>query len=39
MKDDKDELESIKLLQGLSEKGTINEDELQKKKKKIISKW
>ena len=39
MKDDKDELESLKLLQDLLEKGTINEDEFQKKKKKIISKW
>ena len=39
MKDDKDELESLKLLQDLLEKGTINEDEFQKKKNKIISKW
>ena len=39
MKDDKDELESLKLLQDLLEKGTINEDEFKKKKKKIISKW
>ena len=39
MKDDKDELESLKLLQELLEKGTINEDEFKKKKKKIISKW
>ena len=39
MKDDKDELESLKLLQELLEKGTINEDEFQKKKNKIISKW
>ncbi len=36
MKDDKDELESLKLLQDLLEKGTINEDEFQKKKNKII---
>ena len=39
MKDDKNELESLKLLQELLEKGTINEDEFKKKKKKIISKW
>ena len=39
MKDHKDELESLKLLQDLLEKGTINEDEFQKKKNKIISKW
>ena len=31
MKDDKNELESLKLLQELLEKGTINEDELKKK--------
>ena len=39
MKDDKNELESLKLLQDLLEKGTINEDEFKKKKNKIISKW
>ena len=39
MKDDKDELENLKLLQELLEKGTINEDEFEKKKNKIISKW
>ena len=39
MKDDKDELESLKLLQNLLEKGTINEDEFEKKKNKIVSKW
>ena len=39
MKDDKDELESLKLLQDLLEKETINEDEFKKKKNKIISKW
>ena len=39
MKDDKDELESLKLLQDLLEKGTINEDEFEKKKNKIVSKW
>ena len=38
MKDDKDELESLKLLQELLEKGTINEDEFKKKKNKIVSK-
>lgn len=39
MKDEKDELESLKLLQELLEKGTINEDEFEKKKNKIVSKW
>ena len=39
MKDDKNELESLKLLQDLLEKGTINEDEFEKKKNKIVSKW
>ena len=39
MKDDKDELESLKLLQDLLDKGTIKEDEFEKKKNKIISKW
>ena len=39
MKDDKNELESLKLLQELLEKGTINEDEFIKKKNKIVSKW
>ena len=34
MKDDKNELESLKLLQELLEKGTINEDEFEKKKNK-----
>ena len=39
MKDDKNELESLKLLQELLEKGTINDDEFKKKKNKITSKW
>ena len=39
MKDDKNELESLKLLQELLERGTINDDEFKKKKNKIISKW
>ena len=39
MKDDKNELESLKLLQELLEKGEINEDEFKKKKNKIVSKW
>ena len=39
MKDDKNELETLKLLKELLEKGTINEDEFKKKKNKIISKW
>ena len=36
MKDDKDELESLKLLQDLLEKGTINEDELKKRSIKLF---
>ena len=36
MKDDKDELESLKLLQELLEKGTINEDEFEKKRIKLF---
>ena len=39
MKDDKNELESLILLQELLEKGTIYEDEFKKKKNKIVSKW
>ena len=39
MKDDKNELESLKLLQELLEKGTINEDEFKKKKNTVFSKW
>ena len=33
MKDDKNELESLKLLQELLEKGTINDDEFKKKRR------
>ena len=36
MKDDKDELESLKLLQDLLEKGTINEDEFKKRSIKLF---
>ena len=39
MKDEKNELESLKLLQELLEKGTINEHEFKKKKNNIVSKW
>ena len=39
MKDDKNELESLKLLQELLEKGAINDDEFKKKKNKFITKW
>ena len=39
MKDDKNELESLKLLHELLEKNAINEDEFKKKKNKIVSKW
>ena len=35
MKDDKNELESLKLLQELLEKGTINEDGLKKRRTKL----
>jgi len=36
MKDDKDELESLKLLQDLLEKGTIDEDEFKKRSIKLF---
>ena len=36
MKDDKDELESLKLLQDLLEKGTIYEDEFKKRSIKLF---
>ena len=36
MKDDKDELESLKLLQELLEKVTINDDELKKRRTKLF---
>ena len=36
MKDDKNELESLKLLQELLEKGTINEDEFKKRRIKLF---
>ena len=39
LKEDKDDLESLKLLQELFDSGTINEKDFQKKKVKITSKW
>ena len=39
LKEDKEDLESLKLLQELLDSGTINENDFQKKKNKITSKW
>ena len=39
LKDDKEDLESLKHLQELRDSGTINEDEFEKKKNRITSKW
>ena len=39
LKDDKEDLESLKHLQELRDSGTINEDEFEKKKNSITSKW
>ena len=39
LRDDKEDLESLKLLQELLDLGTINEDEFEKKKNRITSKW
>ena len=39
LRDDKEDLESLKLLQELFDSGTINENEFQKKKNRITSKW
>tara|TARA_B100001250_G_C19410824_1_gene618979 strand:+ start:368 stop:622 length:255 start_codon:yes stop_codon:yes gene_type:complete len=39
MKDDKEDLESLKILQELLDAGTIDEKDFQKKKEHIISKW
>ena len=39
LKDDKEDLESLKHLQELRDSGTINEYEFEKKKNSITSKW
>ena len=39
LKDDKEDLESLKHLQELRDSGTINKDEFEKKKNSITSKW
>ncbi len=39
LRKDMDDLESLKLLQALRDSGTINENEFEKKKNRITSKW
>ena len=39
LRDDREDLESLKHLQELRDSGTINEDEFEKKKNSITSKW
>ena len=39
LRDDREDLESLKHLQELRDSGTINEDEFNKKKNSITSKW
>ena len=39
LRDEKEDLESLKLLQELLEKGTISNEEFLKKKNRITSKW
>ena len=39
LRDEKEDLESLKLLMELLDSGTINEDEFQKKKNRITAKW
>ncbi|MDG2066528.1 MAG: SHOCT domain-containing protein [SAR324 cluster bacterium] len=39
LRDDREDLESLKLLQELHDSGTINENEFEKKKNRITSKW
>jgi uncharacterized membrane protein len=39
LRDDREDLESLKLLQELRDSGTINENEFEKKKNRITSKW
>ena len=39
LRDEKEDLESLKLLQELLDSGTINDNEFQMKKNRITSKW
>ena len=39
LRDEKEDLESLKLLQELFDSRTISEDEFRKKKNRITSKW
>ena len=39
LRDEKEDLESLKLLQELLDSGTINENDYKKKKNRITSKW
>ena len=39
LRDEKEDLESLKLLQELLEQGTISKEEFLKKKNRITSKW
>ena len=39
LRDDREDLENLKHLQELHDSGTINEDEFEKKKNRITSKW
>ena len=39
LRDDREDLENLKHLQELRDSGTINEDEFEKKKNSITSKW
>jgi uncharacterized membrane protein len=39
LREEKEDLESLKLLQELLDSGTINENEFQNKKNRITSKW
>jgi len=39
LRDEKEDLESLKLLQELLDSGTINDNEFQNKKNRITSKW
>ena len=39
LRDEKEDLESLKLLQELLDSGTINDNEFQKEKNRITSKW
>lgn len=39
LRDEKEDLENLKLLQELLDAGTITQDEFEKKKRRITSKW